>query len=316
MSAATAIAAGVRLTGSVSPTAGGALAYPLFMRVGPRTPVAPADRATHDSARRSTVRIPGLHRRGVDVVSYEWGTGDETVLLAHGWQSRASVFAPLIRELRSEGFRIVAFDGPANGDSPGRGTYLIDHLDAMEQLQRRHGRFHAVVGHSFGALAALMAAHDGLDAHRVVGIAGAADPRTFIEGFGEMLRLDRPTRDALAARFSAKLFPGGGDPFDRYSAARHPLRPETALLLVHDRGDRRVPYAESERLLAVNPGARLVPTEGLGHNRVLRADVTLDAVVDFLTASDAALAAPAAAGDTVGADAAESELTTRTGRSA
>ncbi|MFF2272728.1 alpha/beta fold hydrolase [Agromyces sp. NPDC058136] len=311
MSAVSAIAAGVRLTGSISPRAGGALAYPLFMRVGPRTPVAPADRATHDSARLGTVRIPGLHRRGVDVVTYEWGTGDDVVLLAHGWQSRASVFAPLIRELRSEGFRIVAFDGPANGDSPGRGTYLIDHLDAMERLQQRHGRFHAVVGHSFGALAALMAAHDGLDTHRVVGIAGAADPRAFIEGFGEMLRLDDPTRDALAERFSAKLFPGGGDPFERYSAARHPLRPETALLLVHDRGDRRVPYAESERLLAVNPGARLVAPEGLGHNRVLRADVTLDAVVDFLTASDAVLAGPTAAGGTVGAD--DAELAARVG---
>lgn len=296
MSAVSAIAAGVRLTGSVSPRAGGALAFPLFMRVGPRTPVAPPDRATHDSARRGTVRIPGLRRRGVDVVSYEWGTGDETVLLAHGWQSRASVFAPLIRELRSEGFRVVAFDGPANGDSPGRGTYLVDHLDTMERLQGRYGRFHAVVGHSFGALAALMAVHDGLDVHRVVGIAGAADPAAFIEGFGDQLGLDRLTRDALAARFSAKLFPGDGDPLERYSAARHPLRPETALLLVHDRGDRRVPFVQSERLLAVNPGARLVATEGLGHNRVLRADVTLDSVVDFLTASDAEVAASAGSG--------------------
>lgn len=313
MSAVSAIAAGVRLTGSVSPRAGGALAFPLFMRVGPRTPVAPSDRATHDSARRSTVRIPGLRRRGVDVVSYEWGTGDETVLLAHGWQSRASVFSPLIRELRGEGFRVVAFDAPANGDSPGRGTYLVDHLDTMERLQGRYGRFHAVVGHSFGALAALMSVHDGLDAHRVVGIAGAADPLAFIEGFGDQLGLDQATRDALAARFSAKLFPGGGDPFARYSAARHPLRPETPLLLVHDRGDRRVPYAQSERLLAANPGARLVTTEGLGHNRVLRADVTLDAVVDFLTSSDAVVAANAGSG---AADSVGSTLATQLGPAA
>src|SRR5215207_5840735 len=142
---AASVAAGIRLAGSISPTLGGRLAFPLFMRVGPRTRVAPADRATRESARRGTVRIPGLRRAGIDVVAYEWGRGDETVVIAHGWQSRASVFATLVRELRSEGFHVVAFDAPANGDSPGRGTYLIDHLDTITALQQRHGRFHGVV---------------------------------------------------------------------------------------------------------------------------------------------------------------------------
>ena len=85
---------------------------------------------------------------------------------------------------------------------------------------------------------------------------------------------------------------GGPDPFERYSAAGHPLAPGTPLLLVHDRDDRRVPFAESERLLEVNaPAARLVATEGFGHNRVLRSDAMLDAVTAFLTASDAAIGA-------------------------
>ena len=146
MSATSAIATGIRTAGAVSPALAGRLAFPLFMRVGRRTPVAPADRATHDAARRGTVRIPGLRRTGVDVVTYEWGSGADTVVLAHGWQSRASVFAPLVRELRSEGFRVIAFDAPANGDSPGRGTYLVDHLDIIAELQQRHGAFHAIVG--------------------------------------------------------------------------------------------------------------------------------------------------------------------------
>ena len=131
MSAASAIATGVRAAARLSPEAGAALALPLFMRVGRRTPVAASDLATHRSARRGTVRIPGIRRTGTDVVTYEWGAGERTVLLAHGWQSRASVFGPLVRELRSEGFRVLAFDAPANCDSPGRGTYLVDHLDVI-----------------------------------------------------------------------------------------------------------------------------------------------------------------------------------------
>ncbi|GAA1799032.1 alpha/beta hydrolase family protein [Agromyces neolithicus] len=287
MSAASAVATGIRVAGTISPALAGRLTYPLFMRVGRRTPVAPSDTATHRAARRGTVRIPGLRRMGVDVVTYEWGSGADTVVLAHGWQSRASVFAPLVRELRSEGLRVVAFDAPANGDSPGRGTYLVDHLDIITELQQRHGGFHAIVGHSFGALAALNAVHDGIAARRLVGIAGAGAPDVFIEGFGDMFGLDRPSREALANRFTTRLFPGGPDPFERYSALRHALPGATPLLLVHDRGDRRVPFTQSERLADVNaPSARLVATDGLGHNRILRADVTLDEVTAFLTATD------------------------------
>ncbi len=61
---------------------------------------------------------------------------------------------------------------------------------------------------------------------------------------------------------------------------------------MHDRGDRRVPFTQSERLAEVNgPAARLVATDGLGHNRILRADVTLDEVTAFLTAADVAAGA-------------------------
>ncbi|RXZ49485.1 alpha/beta fold hydrolase [Agromyces fucosus] len=289
MSAASAIATGVRAAARISPDLGAALALPLFRRVGKRAPVVATDLATHHAARRGTVRIPGIRGRGVDVATYEWGAGERTVLLAHGWQSRASMFAPLVRELRSEGFRVLAFDGPANGDSPGRHTYVVDHLDVIGELTRREGAWHAIVGHSFGSLAALMAVHGGIPATRVVGIASAADPRIFVDGFGTMLGLDASTRDALAARYAARDFTGQPDPFERYSAVRHPLPFETPLLLVHDRGDLRIPFIESERLLEANRGhARLLATEGLSHNRVLRADVTLDAVMEFMLAGDEA----------------------------
>ncbi|MEF3403160.1 alpha/beta hydrolase family protein [Agromyces sp. CCNWLW203] len=288
MSAASAIATGIRAASRVSPDLAAAIALPLFRRVGTRAPVVAADLATHRAARRGTVRIPGIRRTGVDVVTYEWGAGERTVLLAHGWQSRASMFAPLVRELTSEGFRVLSFDGPANGDSPGRHTYVVDHLDVIGELTRREGPWHAIVGHSFGSLAALMSVHGGTAATRVVGIASAADPRIFVDGFGAILGLDAATRDALAVRYAAHDFTGQPDPFERYSAARHPLPGGTPLLLVHDRGDLRIPFTESERLLEANRDhARLLATEGLSHNRVLRADVTLDAVMEFVLAHDA-----------------------------
>ncbi|GAA1958246.1 alpha/beta hydrolase family protein [Agromyces allii] len=290
-----AVAGGIRLASSISPELGARLALPLFMRVGRRVTVAEADAGTHAEARRGRVRIPGIRRSGVDVVTYEWGGGPDVVVLAHGWQSRASVFAPLVRELRSEGFRVVAFDAPANGDSDGRGTYLVDHLDILAALQQRYGRFHALIGHSFGGTASLLAPAEGIDTRRVASIAAAGSAHVFVDEFGTLVGLDAPTRDALARGFVRRLFADVENPFEHYSALAHPLPEGMPLLVVHDRGDRRVPFAEAPKIAAANPGrTRFVPTEGLGHNRILRADVTLDAVVEFVTAPDAALQAPGA----------------------
>jgi pimeloyl-ACP methyl ester carboxylesterase len=57
------------------------------------------------------------------------------------------------------------------------------------------------------------------------------------------------------------------------------------LLVIHDDGDRMVPYAEAGRIIAANSGARMLTTQGLGHNRILSADVVLDAVLEHLEAS-------------------------------
>ena len=166
-------AAAVRSASAISPRWGSRIALPLFARVAPRRPIDSADLATMWRADRSTVRIPGVDRRGTDIAVYEWGPpGGEVVVLAHGWDGRASQFATLVRELVADGYRVVAFDAPAHGDSPGRATYLLDWVHALQTVQERHGRFAAVVGHSFGGLAALVAVGHGVAALAVVGDQG------------------------------------------------------------------------------------------------------------------------------------------------
>ncbi|MGL4254834.1 MAG: alpha/beta hydrolase [Microbacterium sp.] len=274
--------AAVRGAGRLSPRGGAAIALPLFGHVARPRPVHGGDRSTMEGARRSVVRVPGLDRRGADVSTYEWGHGSEVVVLAHGWNGRASQFATLVRELVSEGWRVVAFDAPAHGETPGRGTYLIDWIDALAELQRRHGRIHAVVGHSFGGLAALVAVGAGVQADRVVTIAAPADADLLLTQFQAMLGYDDRTAAALRRRFAARYFPGESDPFARLSALRRPLPASAPLLAVHDEGDRVVPFGELARLRDAHPHASMLATQGFGHNRVLTADPVLDAVVDFL----------------------------------
>jgi hypothetical protein len=53
------------------------------------------------------------------------------------------------------------------------------------------------------------------------------------------------------------------------------------LLIVHDRGDRTIPFAESERLVRAWPMASLFATEGLGHTRILANVGVHERVLEF-----------------------------------
>ncbi|WP_214467988.1 alpha/beta fold hydrolase [Microbacterium flavescens] len=286
----------VRAAGALSPELGAAVALPLFARVATPRPVGAGAQDTMWAARRSTLRIPGLARSGADVILYEWGTSGDVVVLAHGWDGRASQFAALVRELLAEGYRVVAFDAPAHGDSLGRGTYLIDWIDALGAIRRRYGRLHTVVGHSFGGLATLIAAADGLAVDRVVTVAAPADADLLLTQFQAMLRFDDRTAAALRVRFADRFFPGERDPFARLSAVRRPLPHATPLLAAHDEGDRVVPFGELARIVEANAGTQIAATRGFGHNRILESDAFLDAVLAF-TGQPVSASESSAAGD-------------------
>lgn len=267
----------LRAADRVSPPLAGRLALPLFRQVRPVLPLRRSDRAVHEEASRDTITV-----RGRDVVTYSWGRGPETVLVVHGWRGRASQFGPIVRELRAEGFRVVAFDAPANGASAGRRTDIRDYLAGIEAIQRRHGMFRLVIGHSFGALAALTAVREGTATGGVVAIAGMGDARYLVDSFAQRVGIGPASADVLAREFARRVVPDVAEPFARVDAVSRPLPDGVPLLLVHDRGDREVSFSESLRLRdAHGERSRLVLTEGAGHARVLGADPTLDAVTAF-----------------------------------
>lgn len=273
----------VRSASAVSPRWGARIALPLFARVAPPRPIDPVDVPTMWRARRSTLRIPGADGRGTDVAVYEWGAaGGEVVVLAHGWDGRTSQFATLVRELIGDGYRVVAFDAPAHGESAARNTYLLDWVHVLLSLQERHGRFAAVVGHSFGGLATLVAVGRGVAADRVITVAAPADADHLLMQFQNIVGLDDRTVAELRTRFSRRYFPGSDDPFSALSPLRRPFPQSSRLLLVHDETDRVVPFSEATRIAAAHPGASVLVTSGFGHTRILRSGPFLDAVQDSL----------------------------------
>ena len=205
-----------------------------------------------------------------------WGQQGPRVLALHGWQGRAAQFAPLAQALVDQGMQVVAVDAPGHGRSPGRRAHAVDFADALLEIAPELGPLHAVVGHSMGGGAALFALAHGLAAERAVVFAG---PSRFADVLAR-LAAELGLPPGAASRFNAWMERHTGVPVAALDMAEL-ARAVPSLLLVHDREDPVIPFADAERI-AASSGAALLQTRQLGHRRVLSDPAVLERVSQYL----------------------------------
>jgi pimeloyl-ACP methyl ester carboxylesterase len=215
---------------------------------------------------------------GEALATYSWGEGP-LVLLVHGWNGRGSQLGAFGRVLAGLGFRAVALDLPGHGESPGRSSSLLAMASGIEAAMRQLGSPAGVVAHSAGCAATTLALQDGPSAPALAFIAPPEDLGYFALELARHLRVQprvhRRARRGIEARF--------GIP---WSQLRIPaLAPEMTqpLLVIHDATDREVPHSHGESVAANWPGARLITTRGLGHQRILRDADVVRRAVEFVT---------------------------------
>ena len=56
---------------------------------------------------------------------------------------------------------------------------------------------------------------------------------------------------------------------------------QTPLLVIHDQNDKEVPWQVGKSVADAWPGAELILTQGLGHQRILRNEAVIDTAVRF-----------------------------------
>lgn len=211
------------------------------------------------------------------LAALSWGRGP-LVLLVHGWNGRGAQLSAIGRSLAERGFRAVAFDHPAHGGSSGRTVTIAGMASAIRDVSAQLGGAEAVVAHSLGAVAAVLALSRGLLADRAVLVAPPVDPERWVHRFGRAIGLPSSAGPDLAAAIE-----------DRAGMPVRAARPlglaadlATKVLVIHDRADREVPVADGQALAAAFPAGRLLTTEGLGHRRVLSSPVALQAIAAHL----------------------------------
>lgn len=207
--------------------------------------------------------------------AWSWGEGP-LVLLVHGWEGRGAQLGSFVDPLVEAGHRVVAFDGPAHGRSPGSVAHVPAFADAIAAVARSEGHLAGLVAHSMGAAAAGWVLQT-LRVPRAVLIA-PPDPREVLLRFQDLLGFRDDTRERLLER-SAQTF---GQGLDQFGPERLLGGARTELMLVHDLEDRFVPIEDGLRWREARPEAEWVETVGLGHHRILRDPEVLSRSVDFL----------------------------------
>lgn len=210
---------------------------------------------------------------------WSWGDGP-TVLLVHGWNGRATQLGSLVSPLVARGYRVVAFDARGHGDSDGKQSSLPEFANCIRQVVEELGGVYAIVAHSLGGAATTYALAYGLRVERVVFISPPADPREFLRIFGAAIGINGDVRARVQRLVERRL----GVPMEEMLA--HGIAPKMRipLLVIHDADDKEVPVGVGRGIAQHWPGAELLITNGLGHQRILRDPSVTDAAVSFIDA--------------------------------
>ena len=199
-----------------------------------------------------TVTFPT--RRGRTLTGW-WlpGEGRGTVVITHGWGANRELMLPLARPLQAAGWNVLLFDARNHGDSDAdtfssMPRFAEDTEAALAWLRARPGMAEApaaLLGHSVGAAAVLLAASRRDDIGAVVSLSAFAHPdgmmRRWLAGKG----LPFFPLGWYVLRYVERVI---GHRFDAIAPVTTLPRVRCPVLLVHGRDDRVIPPEDAERL--------------------------------------------------------------------
>lgn len=242
------------------------------------------------------------------------------VVLVHGWDSARDRMLANVQFLHAAGFHCLTFDVRGNGANPAEtlplsaGEFGADALAGFATLiARPEVTTGALLGHSMGAIGALLAAAADPRVAAVVSSSTPSDPRRLVSETFRLagLHFPAPIAGPLSWLTTREFLRPRGHRVRDISALEAVARYRGPILLVHGEFDQVIPPRHAERLRAAAVAARggdptnvelfLVPDGG--HTWLYESEPYRRHIGAFLARSLGGPYSPEAAADAAGATA-------------
>lgn len=273
-----------QIIGHLFPSIAGKTAFKMFTR--------PLKRARHRKSDEvlERAKISDFLYGGQMLKVYEWGTGDKVILLVHGWESRGTAMRNFVGPFLRRGYKIVTFDGPAHGDSGGKEALLTQFGGAVKAILNRLGKVEGIIAHSFGGAASSYALESLGNQYNLKYLALVGVPSRMLTGINGIVRAFNVPN--VVKRNMIKRLENANQIAINEADILHSSKSMNVnqVLILHDKKDEIVPYAEAERIASNLPNSKLVYTEGYGHYKILKNPDVVSRIINFFETPTTTLA--------------------------
>ncbi len=229
-------------------------------------------------ARGNNFRIPF---EGGELAVTSWGDRGPSILLMHGWGGARAQMTGFVDPLLAAGYRIVAYDQPAHGESDGKMTNVLEIAPTMDLVMKPEGKFDAIIAHSFGTLITSYALvkRNFPPPSKLVYFGSFNWLMDALPRFQSQANLPDAIIDGLRAMIYQNF---ERDVLDSIVNEVLVQKIDIPALMFHDRSDSVTPVEDSRAIANAWMDAQYVETNGLGHRSALQSKEIHDQIVKFL----------------------------------
>ena len=215
----------------------------------------------------------------ISIMTYQWEGENDTVLLAHGWESNSYRWKHLITFLKNLNYNVIALDAPAHGNSSGQVFNALLFSECIHVVAKTY-QPKTIIGHSVGGMASVFCQYKyQLPCVKKMILLGA--PSNFVGVFDRYSKMMQYNTVVINAMNNYVLEKFNHLP-EYFSAAKFSEEIHSKGLIIHDKEDSIIPYSDALDYKKHFSNAKLISTTGLGHG--LKSEKIYNSILEFLNA--------------------------------